>query len=133
MALAFLVVVYLNRAMAVKFELVGFEGAGRDIRRLGPKVTRSARRVVRQSADQLKQDISTAAPVDTGELAASIKAKISADGLTAVVFSDNETARLTEFGGKRQAPQPFFLSTASQKSPAIRRAIELAIEQALKQ
>ena len=113
--------------------LSGLEGALRDIRRLGPRVTKGSRRVIRRSAEKLRRDISAAAPVDKGDLKASITAKISADGLSATIFTDDPTARLTEFGGKRQVGQPFFLSTAAQQSPAIRRAIEAAVAKALKQ
>ena len=116
----------------VTFETVGFEKLARELKALGPRVGKSAKRVVRGSANQLKRDIKAAAPVDKGDLAASITARVANNGLTAVVSTDDETARLTEFGGRRQDPQPYFLPTAAKAAPRIGRAIELAVTRALK-
>jgi HK97 gp10 family phage protein len=115
-----------------KFTLEGFRGAAADLKRLDARITKAVRPVVRRHAAKLERDIKAAAPVDKGDLRGSIQARVASDGQTAIVYSDDETARLTEFGGLRQDPQPFFLPTAAKTSPAFRRAIEKALKKALK-
>ena len=116
----------------VTFELVGFKGAARDLKRLGPRVTKATRPVIRKHAAKLVRDIRAAAPVDTGDLRDSVQSRLASDGLTAVVFSDDEIARLIEFGSMRQKARPFFLGTAGKAAAAVHRDITAAVKRGLK-
>ena len=116
----------------MSIKLHGFEGAASDFRRLKLRVMKAARPVVASRARTIRTKIRDSAPVDTGELRGSVEASISSDGLTAVVFTDHEIARLIEFGGLRTRAQPFFLGTAASQAATTRAAIIGAINKELK-
>ena len=117
--------------MTVKFELVGFKGASSDLRRLKTSVPKSVRRVIARSAKRLERSISSAAPVDDGELRDGIQSHVSKGGLTAVVVSTAPHSLHVE-GGTRHAPaQPFFFSTAKKNAARIRAEIDAAVAKGL--
>ena len=118
--------------MTVSVSLHGFAGASADLRRLKTSVPKAVRPVVASRARSLRSKIRAATPVDTGELRGSVEASIASDGLTAVVSTDHEIARLIEFGGLRTRAQPYFLGTAASQAGATRSALIAAVGKALK-
>ena len=112
--------------------LHGFAGLAKDLRKLEPQIKKAIRPVVASEAARLRARIKRATPVDTGDLRSSVKTQVAGDGLTAVVYSDHEIARLIEFGGLRTRAQPYFLRTAARSGPSFRKAITKAIRGATK-
>ena len=114
------------------FKIEGIKGLQADLRRLRSDIRKAVRPVVASRARTIRTKIRDAAPVLTGDLRQSVEASISSDGLTAVVYSDHEIARLIEFGGLRTRAQPYFLGTAASQAAATRSSIIGAIDKALK-
>ena len=112
--------------------LHGFAGLAKDLRKLEPQIKKAIRPVVASEAARIRARIQRATPVDTGSLRASIKTQVARNGLSAVVFSSHEIARLIEFGGLRTRAQPYFLGTAASQAAATRSAIIGAVNKALK-
>ena len=118
--------------MASSVSLHGFKGLARDLRKLEPQIKKAIRPVVASEAARIRARIKTAAPVDTGSLRSSIKTQVAGDGLSAVVYTDHEIARLIEFGGLRTRAQPYFLRTAARSGASFRRSVTKAIQAATK-
>ena len=74
------------------FKLIGFKGAADDLKKLGKSVTRKTRPVIKRAARRVANQIRDAAPVDTGELKASIKTEVAKSGLSATITATAEHA-----------------------------------------
>ena len=70
----------------------------------------AARRGVAGLAEAAAEEAARRAPVDTGRLRASIRAR--ADGLSAAVTADCPYAAAVELGTSRRPPQPYLVPAA---------------------
>ena len=118
--------------MTVKFELVGFKGLARDLRKLGPAVVKSVRPAISRSAKRLEGQIRAAAPIHSGELRKSITSKVSRSGLSATVRASARHALPVESGTRYRAATPFFFTTAKARQAAIYAEIDKAVRDGLK-
>ncbi|GAB2959000.1 hypothetical protein GCM10027048_27740 [Hymenobacter coalescens] len=91
----------------VSVAVQGVPGLLNKVRLLIPKTREAVRTAVAQTALQVESDAKGFAPVDTGRLRSSIKADISASGLSATVSTNVSYAVFQEFGSRYQAAQPF--------------------------
>lgn len=80
------------------------------MKNLAAKIQRAAAEAVSSSARQGALLAREKAPVDSGELSASIRAE--GGGLRASVITGAAHAAMVEYGTSRMAPQPFMLSMA---------------------
>ena len=111
------------------FKLIGFDGAARDLKKLGKSVTRKTRPVIRRAARRVANQIRDAAPVDTGELRDSIKTTVSPTGLSATIEATAEHALAVEAGTRHQPARPYFYRTFTAAEQKILDEINKAVRE----
>ena len=111
------------------FKLIGFKGAADDLKKLGKSVTRKTRPVIKRAARRVANQIRDAAPVDTGELKASIKTEVAKSGLSATITATAEHALSVEAGTRFQPARPFFYRTFTAAEQKILDEINKAVRE----
>lgn len=106
-----------------------------DLDRAGGRVGARAAQVIRAGASRITRDAKILAPVDTGNLRASIGADITGDGrnsaITAEIGPTADYGAYVELGTSRQAPQPYLFPAFDNNVDGITRALGDAITEAL--
>lgn len=110
-----------------------------EIRRLSADLNNEAKRVgaraatvVRATAARIERDAKIAAPVDTGNLRASISTETTGDGrnarMTAEIGPTAAYGIYVELGTSRMGSQPFLFPAADRHEPAFLQAMAQAAE-----
>jgi HK97 gp10 family phage protein len=98
-----------------------------DLERYSNETQDDIKRTVFTSAINVKADAKTRAPVDTGNLRASIRHKMSGDSLSAMVYTNVYYAPDVEFGTSKQRAQPYLIPALENEMPRFERRLKLLL------
>lgn len=102
-----------------------------DLERAPGRVGARAAQVIRSGAARITRDAKILAPVDTGNLRASIGADITGDGrtgsITAEIGPTADYGVYVELGTSRMAPQPYLFPAFDNQIDGISRALGDAV------
>lgn len=112
--------------------IVGLERLRRKLRKIPVAVRKEASMAIAEGAEQIAGGARARVPVDSGELAGSIKVHLGDDGMSAVVEAAAEHAKFVEFGTRQTPARPFLLPAFEEAKPKIVAEIKEAVRRALK-
>lgn len=110
-------------------------GLAADLNRASGQVGARAARVLRSGAARIEADAKTAAPVDTGNLQASIGTTITGDGrhgsMTAEIGPTAHYGAYVELGTSKMAPQPYLIPAMERNEDSIIQALANCLTEGL--
>jgi len=119
----------------IKIDVDGIDDVLREFDRFDRESRENLRKAVRRNANALRKAIRGRAPVDTGNLRNSIRAKYEKDGFGADVGPTRPKgshAHLLEFGTVKMAAKPFITPAAEEQRNKYMNDIKNAIRGAIK-
>ena len=118
----------------IKIDVEGIDNILNQFSRFDQESRVNLRKAVRSNANALRKAIQSRAPVDSGNLKSSIKAKYEKDGFGAdvgPVSGKGSHAHLIEFGTVKMSAQPFITPSAEEQKPKYEKDIKGAIKGAI--
>lgn len=106
----------------------------RALRALNARVRRASASALDAADRRIARRIAAGAPVDTGDLARSVRpepVRATRRGIVGGVVVDDPAAAPVEFGTDTQSPQPFIRPGIAAEAPGVERRIRATLKNAL--